>query len=343
MVNVEVVGASGYMGRELVRLLVGHPKVQNIKPTSRKYEGMPISSIQRNLKGVLDVEFARFKADEVDADVVFIAAPPGKWISDVPKLLERGIKVITMGGKFRIQDARIDEEVYGGPTDEGLLSERVYGLPEIYRDKIRKARFVTNPGCYPTSFLLGILPLEPFRDKLDLQKIVVNSVSGSSGAGASPSLFAHHPEMCDNFRPYKVVYHRHRPEMEFILEDVFGEDMKISFTPAVANMRRGIVSFINIFSSGLDEGVGEEYTARYRDEFFVRVMEGEDELPNTMDVAGTNFCDISVNMDQHTKRILIISVLDNLGKGGSSQGIQNMNLMFGWDERLGLSLVSEHP
>lgn len=344
MATTTIVGASGYLGGELLRLLLNHPKVDEIIPVSRKHAGKPVSSLYSNLYRVFDGDFRDLNLDEIDSDVAFFAAPPGDWFNSIPGLLDKGVKVITLGGKFRIQDAGLDREVYGGYENEGLLRERVYGLPELYRKEIRKSRFVANPGCYSTSIILAITPLAEFKSKLDLEKIVVNSISGTSGAGASPSQFLHHPETCNTVKPYKILYHRHVPEIEFILKERFKTDLKVSFTPSVADMSRGIMSYITVFSPKLEFDLAGHYISFYGKEPFVRVlMEENDNIPKLGSVLGTNFCDIGVNYDSRSNRILILSALDNLIKGGSGQAVQNMNIMLGFDERLGLGLIGGHP
>ncbi len=344
MADTTIVGASGYLGGELLRILVNHPRIGRIIPISRRYAGKPVSSLHRNLYKIFDKNFEDLNLEKIDSDVIFFAAPLGDWFKSISKLLERGIKVITLGGKFRIQDAELDREVYGGYENEELLKERVYGLPELYRDEIRTSRFVTNPGCYPVSVILAIFPLIKFKDKLDLKRIVVNSISGTSGAGASPSEFLHHPETCDTVKPYNITFHRHMPEMEFILGEKFRTELTVSFIPSVVNMSRGIMSYITIFAKEIEIDLSKHFNNFYKKEPFVRVLREEKEnIPTLGSVIGTNFCDIGINYDTKAGRILILSAVDNLIKGGSGQAVQNMNLMLGFDEKSGLGLVGGHP
>ena len=342
MVKVTVVGASGYLGSELLRILVNHPKVEKIIPTSRSLAGKPVSSLHRNLLGKYDEKFVDLNIEKIDSDVAFFAAPPGEWFSQLPSLLKRGVKVITLGGKFRIKDAKLDKEVYGGYENPALLEERVYGLPEIYRKEIKKARFVTNPGCYATSIILGLLPLGKFDSGVDCLKVSVASISGTSGAGAEPSQKMHHPEVSGNMRPYNTAFHRHTPEVESVLKESSFTDIRISFVPIVGDLKRGILSNCTLYttSNKTEEAYAEHYRKYYRDEPYVRVTS---DLPEIMNVAHSNFCDVHVEYSAASKRILAVSAIDNLVKGGSGQAVQNMNIMMGFDEKAGLGLLAGHP
>ncbi len=343
MTSVAVVGASGYIGSELLRLLVNHPQIDEIIPVSRSLAGERVSSHLTHLRGFLDSEFKEMDLEKLDADFLFVAAPPGEWITLIPSVLERGVKVVSMGGKFRIKNEKVDSNTYPGFDNTELLDKAVYGLPEMYRDEIKKAGFIANPGCYTTSIILALAPLSKYKNSLDLDRLVVSSISGSSGAGAKPSRLLHHPEMSSNLRPYKVLKHRHTPEMEFILSRVFGSDLSISFTPSIGNHSRGILSYINLFTNeGID--LVKLFSDFYGGEFFVRVMASDGEnVPNLKDVVNTNFCDIGINFDSSRGRILLLSATDNLIKGGSGTAVQNMNLMLGLDEQIGLRQVSVSP
>jgi N-acetyl-gamma-glutamyl-phosphate reductase len=339
MVKVTVVGASGYLGGELLRILVNHQKISEIKAVSRSLAGKPVSSLHKNLLNVFNDEFVDLDFDKIDSDIVLSAAPPGDWFAEVPSLIERGIKIITLGGKFRIKNPAADKEVYGGYENDALLNKRVYGMPELYREEIKKASFVTNPGCYATTMILALKPLEEYKDKIDLGKVAVNSVSGTSGAGAALSEKTHHSEVSGNVRPYNVAFHRHTPEVESILNESF-KKLKISFIPMLGDFKRGIVSCATLFADEAIEGLERHYQKHYKDEPFVRVTS---EAPDINNVAYSNFCDILPMYDQKTKRIVVISAIDNLLKGGSGQAVQNMNLMLGFEETEGLKMVGGHP
>jgi N-acetyl-gamma-glutamyl-phosphate reductase len=339
MVSATVVGATGYMGSELLRILVNHPEVDKIVATSRSHAGKPVSSFHKNLLSIYDEPFTDTELKDIETDVAFIAAPPGDWFSDLPALLNKGVRAITMGGKFRIKDAKTDKGVYGGYENRELLDERVYGLPEIYRKEIKKARFVTNPGCYATSIILGLYPLKEHKKDLDLQKVVVTSISGSSGAGATLSEKMHHPELSGNLRPYNTMFHRHTPEIESILNGSF-KDLSVSFIPIVGDYRRGIVSNITVFCGSEPKDLAGTYKKCYQGEPFVRITQ---DIPEIASVADSNYCDINSAYDQKKNRIVTISALDNLIKGGSGQAVQNMNIMMGYDEKTGLSMAAGHP
>lgn len=336
--DVVVVGGSGYTGGELLRILVRHPEVEELEVTSRSHAGKKASMVHQNLLGVYDKAFVEYKPDKIDADVVFLATQHGESMSVAPKLLEKGVKVVDLSADYRIRDVRLYEKFYKKHESPQLLKDAVYGLPELYRKRIKKAMLVANPGCYPTSVLLALAPLAEFKDRIDAKKIVVDSLSGTSGAGAKPSETLHHPEVDENLKPYNVLDHRHRPEMEHILAEFLG-DTRISFTPTLAPIIRGIQSNVHVFSSKKIEGLAEHYRRFYDKEYFIRITE----TPQIKNVANTNFCDIGVWYDENAKKILIISAIDNLIKGASGQAVQNMNVMSGYDEKMGLDLIAGHP
>ncbi len=336
MTNATVIGASGYTGGELLRLLVTHPDIDEIVPVSRTNAGKPVSSVHRNLNGIFECDFEDLDIRGIDSDVVFLAAPNGEAMKYAPELLEKGLKVIDLSADFRL-DKGTYEKFYMKHESPELIKKAVYGLPELFRDKIKKARMVANPGCYVTSAILAIAPLAKFKDKLDMEKVVVDSKSGTSGAGAKLTDFLTHGEVHDNLKPYNVVEHRHRPEMEHILSESI-KDIKISFTPTLMPIIRGILTNVHVFGkTGAD--LRKHYEKFYNGEPFIRIVD----TPQVKDVVGTNFCDIGVHADKHTDRILVISAIDNLIKGASGQAVQNMNLMFGFDEWAGLTMVAGHP
>lgn len=352
MSSVTIVGANGYAGRDLIRILAAHQKIDEIVPVSRSEAGKSISSVHKSLKNIFDETIINPDFDKIcshDPDLIFFATPSGALINKIPSLLKSGIKVISMSGDCRIGDFETNKRYYNieGISDDlifDLLKIRVYGLPELYRSKIKNATFVTNPGCYPTSAILGLTPLKKLKDKLKLcvEKVVVDSMSGSSGAGKNPIPLTHHTNVEGNVIPYNVTLHRHRPEMEFILSEQFGCNVGIGFTPHIMDRANGIISNISVFGADLKSvDLSEHFLKFYEGERFVRVNKNGEDPPNLHNVDGTNFCDIGVYIDDEigcsgSERVFIISVIDNLIKGGSGQAIQNMNLMLGFDEAEGL-------
>ncbi|AGK61948.1 N-acetyl-gamma-glutamyl-phosphate reductase [Archaeoglobus sulfaticallidus PM70-1] len=326
MIKVGVVGGSGYTGSELLRLLVNHPEVEVKVVTSRKYEGKKIWSLHKFLKGFFDLEF---KSPDIryfdDCDLVFLAVPHGEAMRYAPEFLDAGLKVIDLSADYRL-DKKTFEEVY--EKEHIGYREAVYGLPEIHRDEIKKADLVANPGCYPTGAILAVAPL---AEKELIDRVVFDSKSGITGAGVSPTDFTHYPNLHEAIVPYKVTNHRHYWEMVQELGRFQG-DIKISFTPQVFPGSRGILTNAHTFLRGeleLEE-VAEIYERFYDGCPFIRL---QDSIRLSY-VRGSNFCDIAFFVG--TDRVVVSSAIDNLVKGASGQAIQNMNIMFGLDERAGL-------
>jgi N-acetyl-gamma-glutamyl-phosphate reductase len=338
MVKVAVIGGTGYAGAELVRILSGHPYVELTMITSRQYAGQLFSDVYPAMAGVVNLTCQPFSEEGVSeaADVVFTALPHKTPMGVVPGLIRRGKKVIDLSADFRFTDPAVYETWYEPHEAKDLLKTAVYGLPELYVDDIRKASLVGNPGCYPTSVLLPLLPLikAPF---VDPESIVADSKSGTSGAGRSVSLATHYCEVNEAFKAYKVAEHRHNPEMDEVLSLVCGRTIHITFTPHLVPMTRGMLSTIYI---GLKEDisiqdVASQLNSFYADKPFVRVCP-TGRFPSTLFVKGTNYCDIGFQVAARTKRLILISAIDNLVKGASGQAVQNMNIMLGLPETAGL-------
>lgn len=345
MVRVAVAGASGYTGFELVRVLRGHPRARLTTITSRAQAGRIMGEFYPALRRCCDLVFQDTNPDilTADADLVFTALPHEAAMDIVPALLARGVKVVDLSADYRFRDAGVYAEWYQEHKTPELLSEAVYGLPELHRDAIRKARLVGNPGCYPTSVILALAPLLK-SGLIDPGTIIADSKSGVSGAGRGASLGVHFCEVNDGFKAYKVAEHRHTPEMEQELSLLAGRDVRISFTPHLLPMTRGILS--TIYASAR-KGVSEQdldqaYAALYGDAPFVRLC-GPKELPSTLQVRGSNFCDIGWRLDRRTGRVVLVSVIDNLTRGASGQAVCNMNLMCGFPEELGLEDAPWQP
>ena len=331
--EVGIVGGSGYTGSELLRLLYNHPEVEIKAVTSRKHEGKEIWQLHSFLKGFYDLKFVNPELKYFDGcDVVFLAVPHGEAMQFAPKFLEVGIKVVDLSADYRLEK-ELYERVYG--KEHTGWVEAVYGLPEIHKDEIEKAELVANPGCYPTSAILAAAPL---ADEELIERVVFDSKSGISGAGASVSEFTHYPNLHEAIVPYKVTDHRHYWEMVQELGRL-EEGIKVSFTPQVFPGSRGILTNAHIFLRGEleKEEIQAIYEKFYSDCYFIRFQE----VARLSYVRGSNFCDIAIFVGED--RVVVCSAIDNLVKGASGQAIQNMNLMFGLREETGLNFPPLFP
>ena len=346
MINVGIIGASGYTGAELARILCNHPEVRITAATSRQNAGRPLSEIFPSLRGKVDIICENLTPAELckKADFFFTAVPHKTAMDLVPDLLATGKKVVDLSADFRLRNVSTYEEWYQPHSSSQLLGEAVYGLPELYRHSISGARLVANPGCYPTSIILGLAPLLK-AGAIVAQTIIADSKSGTSGAGRAAQTGSLFCEVHDGFRPYKVGRaHRHTPEIEQELGALAGADVHISFTPHLLPISRGILS--TVYASlvpGFDrEKIDALYHDQYQNEPFIRLLK-EDSFPATQYVRGSNFCDISYKIDHVTNRIIVMSAIDNIVKGASGQAVQNMNLMQGFAETSGLTTVPLFP
>ncbi|MFO7963591.1 MAG: N-acetyl-gamma-glutamyl-phosphate reductase [Desulfobacterales bacterium] len=341
MIRVGVVGANGYAGAELVRILAGHPEAALSIITSRQYAGKKFSDIYPAMAGVIDLVCEDMLLDRLcsAADLIFTALPHKVPMEIVPALIENGIKVVDLSADFRFSDIERYETYYQPHAAPDLLKQAVYGLSELYIDSIRPARLVGNPGCYPTSILLPLIPL--IRESLIVENTIVSdSKSGVSGAGRSLSPTSHFCEVNESFKPYKVGEHRHAPEIEEVLEREAGVPIHITFVPHLVPMTRGMLTTTYV---GLQEGVSEAdigqcFRSHFEAQPFIRLCP-EGRMPNTLHVRGTNFCDIGFHVDKRSRRAVLVSAIDNLVKGASGQAVQNMNIMMGMDQATGLHQV----
>lgn len=339
MIKTAVLGATGYAGIELVRILSSHPEADIRVLGSQSFDGQPISEVYKNFAHVLELECEKLDLDKVsECDVAFTALPHGASKDVIPSLIDRGLKVIDLSGDFRYDDVKVYEEWYGQKhSSPELLAESVYGLPELYRDKIKDARLIGNPGCYTTCSILGAYPL--LKSGLgSSENVIVDAKSGVTGAGRGLALAYHFCECTENTKAYKVATHRHTSEIEQELSKAAGREVIISFTPHLIPQKRGILStiYINLNKECTTEELVELYKEFYKGEYFIRVKEAG-ELPETKHAAGSNFVDIGIVADPRTKRAVIVSALDNIYKGAAGQAVQNMNLMFGLDEKTGIA------
>ncbi len=345
MVKVGIYGASGYTGQELMRLLLRHREVEVAALTSRQYKGLPLASVFPGFQGLTELTFSDYSPEEVAkrCDVVFLALPHSVSMHAAPLFLEAGRKVIDLSADFRLRDLPTYEKWYGKHASPGLLDRAVYGIPELYRKAITGSDFIANPGCYPTSVILGLAPLLK-GNYLETASLIVDSKSGVSGAGREPQVGTLFCEVAEGFKAYNVGRHRHTPEMEQELSLLAGEALTISFTPHLLPVNRGILS--TIYGSLKKEVSTAEllnvYGDFYKKERFVTLCR-EGVLPNISSVRGTNYCHIGLTVDERTKRVIVISTIDNLVKGGAGQAIQNMNLLCGFPEELALEMVPLFP
>ena len=340
--KVAVVGASGYTGEELVRLILGHPDVDLVAATSRQLAGKSLAEAFPRLahhQKATGLKFSDSEAKQIarEASVVFLALPHGLAAEFAKPLLSAGARVLDLSADFRVKDPDVYREFYGHkhPVPD-LLGKSVYGLPEIYRDQIRDAQLVACPGCYPTSILIPLRPLIR-RKAIDRKTILVTSMSGVTGAGRKAEVDYLFSECNESVRPYGVPKHRHLSEIEQELSLLAGEKIKIQFTPHLVPINRGIVSTIysDIPANVVKMDPAVIFKSAYGEEPFVRLL-GEERLPDTKHVAGTNFIDIAWKIDKRTNRIVVMSAIDNIVKGAGGQAVQCMNLMLGLPETAGL-------
>ena len=338
MTRVAVVGATGYAGAELVRILAGHPEAELTVLTSRQYAGLRFDQVYPAMAGRVDIVCQEYSADHIceNADLVYMALPHKLPMAFVPDILKQGKKVVDLSADFRFNDVGLYESAYQPHTASDLLDSTVYGLCEIYADQIKTAALIGNPGCYPTSVLLPLVPLLK-QGMLDSTTLIADSKSGVSGAGRSLAMASHFCEVNESFRAYKVAVHRHNPEMNAILSREAGESVSITFVPHLVPMTRGMLTTIYATPvSGLTKhDITDCYRKAYHQRPFIRLCP-EDRLPDTLHVRGTNYCDIGFKFDEKNRRLILISAIDNLVKGAAGQAVQNMNLMLGFDETAGL-------
>lgn len=344
-IKVAVVGASGYTGQELLRLLAGHPRVEVVSVTSRQEAGKRVVDLFPRLRGAPSFAGLSFMSPDVGgivatgATVAFLALPHGLASEFAQPLLEAGLKVIDLSADFRLRDAAVFEEFYGGahPAPQ-LLGRAVYGLPEFYAAEIAAADLVASPGCYPTSILLPLVPLLE-AGLIVPESIIVSSLSGVSGAGKKADTSLLFAEVNESIRAYGAPKHRHLSEIEQELSVAAGRTVKISFVPHLMPVTAGIATTIFCSATGdaaaLSASVAAAFAAKYEGRPFVRIL-GEGGFADTKNVVRTNFVDIGWVIDERTGRLILSSAEDNLGKGAASQSIQSLNLMCGWPETCGL-------
>ena len=346
MIKVGIIGATGYAGGELVRILMGHKEAEIVWYGSKSYIDQKYADVYRNMFQIID---AKCMDDNIEAladqvDVIFTATPQGFLASVINENILGKTKIIDLSADFRIKDVKVYEKWYGiEHKSPQFIEEAVYGLCEVNRDKVKGARLIANPGCYTTCSILTAYPLAK-EGIIDMRTLIVDAKSGTSGAGRGakvPNLFC---EVNENMKAYGVASHRHTPEIEEQLGYASGENVTISFTPHLVPMNRGILAteYATLKKDVTGEEVKAIYDKYYADEKFVRVL-GEGVCPETKWVEGSNYVDIGFKLDPRTNRIVMMGAIDNLVKGAAGQAVQNMNLLFGLPESEGLELVPMFP
>lgn len=345
MVKVAVIGASGYTGVELLRLLLNHPDIEVTCVTANQNAGESVATLFPSLAGRINMVCSALDSAEVaaNAELVFTALPHQAAMAVIPGLLAAGCKVIDLSADYRLRDPQVYAAWYAAHTSPELLDEAVYGLPELYRKEIPPARLIANPGCYPTSVALALAPLL-LANLIDPTTLIIDSKSGTSGAGRSAKVGNLYCEVNEGFKAYSIGNHRHTPEIEQTLSDLAGQEVKVSFTPHLLPLNRGILStcYASLSQETTTADLLKYYRSFYDGEAFVRIC-ADNELPNIAYVRGANYCDIGLVVDPRTHRVIVVSAIDNLVKGAAGQAVQNMNLLLGFPETRGLEVVPLFP
>jgi N-acetyl-gamma-glutamyl-phosphate/LysW-gamma-L-alpha-aminoadipyl-6-phosphate reductase len=348
--KIGIIGGTGYVGGELLRLLLLHPEVEVTMVTSRQSAGEFVFNVHPNLRGLTQLKFVPLDVAELqkNCDLVFTATPHGGAVNLVPKLLEAGLKVIDMSADFRLKNPSDYDKWYGWKhTNPQLLKEAVYGLPEFHREEIKSAILVACPGCMATATILALAPAVK-AGFVEENHIVADVKIGSSGGGSKPTIASHHPERFGGVRPYKVATHRHVAEVEQALNALSTEPVTVSFTPHAVNIVRGILSTVHTFMKTplTSKDLWKTLRSTYQGEPFIRFvkyLKGPYQLPDPKVTLGTNFCDIGFELDPRTNRLLLFGAIDNMVKGASGQGVQCLNIILGIDETTGLKSTGFHP
>lgn len=346
MIKVGIIGSTGYAGAEIVRLLLQREDVEIKWYGSKSYIDKKYASIYQNMFQLVDDVCMDENMGELAdlVDVIFTATPQGLCASLVKEEILSKVKIIDLSADFRMKDVSVYEKWYQiSHVSPQFLAEAVYGLPEINREKIKSARLIANPGCYPTCSFLSVYPLAK-EGLIDMNSVIIDAKSGTSGAGRGAKVDNLFCEVNENIKAYGVASHRHTPEIEEQLSIVSGKEVVINFTPHLVPMHRGILvtAYGNLTGKVTYEQVKAIYDKYYKDEYFVRVLD-KDVVPQTRWVEGSNFVDVNFKIDPRTNRIIMMGAIDNLVKGAAGQAIQNMNLMFGLEENAGLKQVPMFP
>ena len=346
MIKAGIIGSTGYAGGELARLLMQREDVKVVWYGSKSYIGQKYASIYQNMFQFVEDECLEDNIEELanQADVIFMATPQGLCASLLKEEILEKCKIIDLSADFRIKNVDVYESWYKiKHASPQFIPEAVYGLPEINREAVKRARLIANPGCYPTCSFLSIYPMVK-EGLIDLSTIIIDAKSGTSGAGRGAKVDNLFCEVNENMKAYGVASHRHTPEIEEHLSYAAGSPVTISFTPHLVPMNRGILvtAYASLTENVSDDEVRAVYEKYYRDEYFVRVL-NENMVPQTRFVEGSNFVDVNVKVDPRTRRVIMMGAMDNLVKGAAGQAVQNMNLMFGLPENTGLKQIPMFP
>lgn len=343
MIKAGIIGATGYAGQQLISILLNHPEAEISFVSSNSYAGQVFSEIYPQFYQILDLplittEEAKEAIDSVD--VIFTALPNGLSFDIARAVLEKGKKMIDFGADFRLDDYRVYEEWY--KTDhlaKELLEQKVYGLPELWREDIRKASLVANPGCYTTASILAVSALLREEGLIDPEHIIIDAKSGITGSGRKKDISLLYSEAGESVKAYGIAHHRHTPEIEQEISKVAGRDIQVQFTPHLMPMKRGIFAtvYADLKKDVTEDDIYGVYNKCYGREKFIRIRSG---FCETRFVVGTNYCDISARVDERTHRVIVSSCIDNMVKGAAGQAVQNMNLLFGLDEGMGLATMN---
>jgi N-acetyl-gamma-glutamyl-phosphate reductase len=343
--RVGIIGATGYTGVELLRLLLHHPEAEVTALTSRKYAGVSIDQVFPSLMKRLPLKCEELNVDQISkrADFIFTAVPHKTAMEVVPLFHRQGKRIVDLSADFRFRNAAIYEKWYQKHTSADLLPQSVYGLPELHREKIREAKIVGNPGCYPTGALIGLIPLVK-KGLISPENVVIDSKSGVSGAGREVVLESLFCEVNEGVKAYKVFAHRHTPEIDQELSQLVQKEINVTFVPHLVPMDRGILStlYVNLLRKMKTEELLDAIQDFYRGEPFIRVH-SKGKLPNTKDVRGSNLCDMGGVVNESEGRAVIVTAIDNLVKGASGEAVQNMNIMLGYPETTGLDGLPLFP
>lgn len=346
MIKAAIIGSTGYVGEELTRILLQHPDVELSYSTSQSYIGKKYNEVYENFNKIFEQECVEENIEEIadKSDLIYFALPHGLVSNKLTSEILSKTKVIDIGADFRLKDKKTYEEWYETEHHgESLLKESVYGLCEWEKHKIKDASLVANPGCYATCSILSLAPLLK-ENVIDKDSIIIDAKSGVSGAGRTLNLSLHFTECNETIKAYKIASHRHTPEIEQELCAVSGKEINLTFTPHLVPMNRGILATIYAkISSDLNyEDIKNVYHKYYADKPFIRLMR-EEIYPETKWVKGSNYCDIGFKLDKRTNNLIIVGAIDNMIKGAAGQAVQNMNIMFGLDEKTGLNAIPVFP